>query len=386
MSGKTGRRGHNEGSIYQRADGRWVGAVHLGWDATGRKRKVVYGKTRAEVNQKITRIRADHQKGLPIQTAGTTVAAFLQEWIDVVVRPNRTQGTTKQYQSMINTHLLDTIGKHKLEKLTQQHVQAMLNAKLAAGTSPAMVRQIRAVLRAALNQAMRWDLVGRNVAALTTPPKVERFEGYALSPDEVRAIMVQVQGDTLEPLYAIATSVGLRMAELLGLRWNDIDLDTCLIHVRRQLRVIDGTPILMDLKSRNSRRTVPLVGPVATIVRAHRKRQIAQRLEAGVPWSEDGHVFAWADGRPISDSHVRDHWHALRKPAGIPDHVRFHDLRHSALTILATRGTAPRTLMGIAGHSTIATTMGIYAHLDADDVRAAVDLMENLYSAEQRVK
>jgi len=201
MAGKTGRRGHNEGSIYQRAsDGKWVGSVDLGWETGKRRRKVVYGKDRAEVSRKITRLLSEHQRGLPIQTASKTVAVFLQEWVDQVVQPTKTSGTTKHYQSVIDTHLVPTIGTHRLEKLTQQHVQAMFTARMKSGTTPAMVRQIRAVLRAALNQAMRWDLVGRNVAALTTPPIFDRFEGYGISPDEVREIMHAVEGDRLRAL------------------------------------------------------------------------------------------------------------------------------------------------------------------------------------------
>ncbi|MDQ3654045.1 MAG: site-specific integrase, partial [Chloroflexota bacterium] len=330
----------------------------------------------------VTRLLAEHQRGLPIQTASKTVSIFLTEWLDQVVKPTKSYGTHQTYATIVNTHLIPALGLHKLEKLTQQHIQAMLNAKQAAGLSPATVRHIRVILRIALNQAVRWDLLGRNVAALTTPPSGTRFEGYGLSGDEVKAVMAAVRGDPLEALYAIATSVGLRMAELLGLRWLDIDMDTGTIQVRHQLQVIDGTPQLVDLKTKSSRRTVPLAPPVLRILRAHRTRQIARRLQTGVPWAEAGFVFSWDRGGSISDTHLRNHWFAIRSKSGLPEHVRFHDLRHGALTILAARGTAPRTLMGIAGHSQIATTMQIYAHLDPADVRVATNLMSDLYEAE----
>jgi len=382
MAGKTGRRGHNEGSIYQRADGRWIGAVDLGWDSGKRRRKVVYGKDRAEVSRKVTRLLAEHQRGMPIQTASKTVSAFLTEWLEQVVKPTKSYGTYQTYSKIANRHLVPSLGTHTLEKLTQRHIQVMLNAKQTEGLAPATVRHIRVVLRIALNQAVRWDLVGRNVAALTTPPSGKRFEGYGLSADEVKAVMAAVRGHDLEALYAIATSVGLRMAELLGLRWLDIDMDNGNIQVRKQLKVIDGTPQLVDLKTKSSRRTVPLAPPVLALLRRHRTRQIARRLETGVPWSEAGFVFAWDSGGSISDTHLRNHWFTVRDAAGLPKHVRFHDLRHGALTILASRGTAPRTLMGIAGHSQITTTMQVYTHLDADDVRTATGLMSDLYEAE----
>jgi integrase len=379
MAGKTGRRGHNEGAIYQRADGRWVGAVHLGWEGGKRRRKVVYGKTRAEVNRKLTRIRADQERGLPIQTADTTVAAFLDEWIEVAIKKQRSASTYTTYRAMIDTHITPAIGKHRLTKLTQQHVQTMLNALTVSATT---ARLVRAILHTALKQAMSWDLVGRNVAALTTPPRGGKFEGYALSPEEVQAVMVAVRGDDLEALYAIATAVGLRQSELLGLRWRDVDREAGTLTIRHQLGRRSNPPAFVELKSRYSRRVVTLPPPALAILRAHYRRQLERRLLAWDTWQDYDLVFAKGAGGPYTTDQVRSHWHVLRAKAGLPEHVRFHDLRHSALTILAARGTDPRTLMGIAGHSDIATTMQIYAHLVPQNVRDSIDRMSDLYPTE----
>jgi integrase len=382
MPGKAGRRGHNEGAIYQRSDGRWVGAVHLGWEGGKRRRKVVYGKTRAEVSQKVTRLLAEREKGSPIQTADKSVAAFLDEWLAQVVKPTRAANTYTSYRTAVETHIKPAIGKHQLSKLTQQHVQGMLNTLTV---SPATVGLVRSILRAALNQALRWDLVSRNVAALATPPKKERFEGYALSPDQIRALMAAVAGEDLEALYAIASSVGLRQAELLGLRWRDVDRDTGTVTVRYQLQRGAGAPTFVELKTRSSRRTITLPSSVQSILRAHYRRQLERRLQAGGAWRDNDLVFCDAHGNHLHPEEVRRHWIAAKERAGIPEHVRFHDLRHSALTILASRGVPLRTLMGIAGHSTIAVTMQIYAHLDADSVRESIELMSDLYGGESGV-
>ncbi len=135
----------------------------------------------------------------------------------------------------------------------------------------------------------------------------------------------------------------------------------------------------MELKTKSSRRTISLPPPVLEIVRRHYTRQIERRLLSGGMWRDLDLVFSAVDGRPYRPTEILVHWKGVKIKAGIPDHVRFHDLRHSALTILATRGVPPRTLMGIAGHSTIAVTMQIYAHLDADSVRSSIDLMSDLY-------
>lgn len=182
MAVKSKRRGHNEGSIYQRkSDGRWVGSVHLGWNEDGRRRKVVYGKTRAEVSQKIAKIIADHQKGLPIQTSDMTLSAFLDQWLEQSVKPSVRPRTYDSYTSIVNLHLKPALGKHKLPKLTQQQIMTMMAAKRAAGSSERTIAYIRAVLRIALNQAMRLDLVHRNVAALVKAPTASDFEARALN-------------------------------------------------------------------------------------------------------------------------------------------------------------------------------------------------------------
>ncbi len=230
---------------------------------------------------------------------------------------------------------------------------------------------------------MAWDLVGRNVVVLTKPPKGERFEGYALSPDEIRRVMATVAGTDVEALYAIATSVGMRQAELLGLRWRDVDRETGTINIRHQFAINEPRRMFVELKTKSSRRTITLAPPVLAILRRHHTNQLKRRLQAGGAWENHDLVFSGANGRPYQPTTLRKDWKIVKSTAGIPDHVRFHDLRHSALTILATRGVPPRTLMGIAGHSTIAVTMQIYAHLDADSVRTSLDLMSDLYEVKR---
>jgi len=172
----------------------------------------------------------------------------------------------------------------------------------------------------------------------------------------------------------------MRQAELLGLRWRDVDRETGTITVRHQLATNEPERIFVELKTKSSRRTISLPPPVLDILRRHHIRQLEHRLQSGGKWQDHDLVFSRNHGLPYHPTEIRRHWKGVKAKAGIPEHVRFHDLRHSALTILATRGVPPRTLMGIAGHSTIAVTMQIYAHLDADNVRSSIDLMSDLYT------
>ncbi|MDQ3654426.1 MAG: site-specific integrase [Chloroflexota bacterium] len=379
MTEKKRRRGHNEGSIYQRAsDGRWVGSVHLGWDETGRRRKVVYGKTRAEVSRKIAKIIADHQKGLPIQTSDKTLSVFLDEWLEESVKPSVRPRTYDSYRLIVNLHLTPALGKHKLPKLTQQHIMAMMAAKRADGSSERTIAYIRAVLRIALNQAMRLDLVHRNVAALVKPPTVPQYEATALDTTQALRLLEQVRSDRLAALYGVALSLGLRQAEAFGLRWKDVDLDGGLLTVRFQLRVVDGEPTFVEPKSRRSRRTITLPAPLVTALKAHRMRQKEERLKAGPRWQDHDLVFSTPIGSPLDDSNVRKQFAEHLDAAGLPS-IRYHDLRHSAASLLAARGVAQRTVMEILGHTQMSTTSNVYTHVTTDSMKEATDRMADLF-------
>lgn len=377
------RRGHNEGSIYQRtSDGRWVGSVHLGWDETGRKRKVVYGKTRADVAQKIAKIINDHRKGLPVQTADKTLTAFLDDWLQDSVKPSVRPRTYDSYRSIVNHHLKPSLGKVKMTKLTQQQIMAMMRSKRDAGSSERTIGYIRAVLRMALNEAMRLDLVHRNVAALVKPPTIVQYDARALDTGEALRLLATVKGDRLEALYGVAISLGLRQSEAFGLRWRDIDLDKGLLSVRHQLRVVTGVPTFVEPKSRRSRRTLTVPAPLLAMLKRHRTRQKEERLMAGPRWHDHELVFTTPIGTPLDGSNVRKQLAANLKTADLPA-IRFHDLRHSAASLLAARGVSQRTVMEILGHTQMATTSNVYTHITSDSMKEATDRMADLFAVDK---
>jgi integrase len=353
-----GKRGNAEGSVYRRKDGRWVAAVR----PIDGPRVYRYAKTRAEAAAKLTLALKAASDGLPMPPERQTVGAFLLEWLQTTAKPGVRPATYLSYAGLVRVHLVPELGRISLNRLTPQHVQAMMNRKLEAGLSPRRVDYIRAVLRRALNDALRWGLVARNVATLARRPKQERYEIRPLDPAQARAFLEAVRGDRLEALYSVALAVGLRQGEALGLRWEDVDLGAGVIHVRKSLQRIDGRFQLLDPKSSRSRRTISLPAVVIDALRAHRDRQLAEKSLAGDHWTDLGLVFTTPLGRPLDGSTVTHAFQRHLERAGLP-RQRFHDLRHACASLLLAQGVNPRVVMEVLGHSQITLTLDTYSHV-----------------------
>ncbi len=365
------RRGHNEGTIRHRDDGRWEAQISL----PGGKRKSVYGKTRKDVQDKLRSTLRDIDAGLDLGTSRQTVGAFLDRWIADVVTPARAPKTTATYRDVVRLHLKPTVGRHALDKLTPQHVAALLKAKTDAGLSPRMVHHIRGVLRNALNQAMRWGMVGRNIAALVEAPRQVRHEVEPLTLTETRALFAAVGDDRLAALFRLALTLGLRQGEVLGLMWEDLDLDRRTLKVRRALQRIDGRLILKEPESAKSRRTVTLPPFLVADLRAHRVRQLEERMFAGPRWQEAGFVFTSKVGTPLDARNVSRSWHRLLAAHGQPRR-KFHVTRHTAASLMLAEGVPMKVVQEVLGHSLLSTTADIYGHLFPEAFDAAADAME----------
>lgn len=376
------RRGHGEGSIYRReSDGRWVATVDLGYVDGKRRRKPLYGKSRREVAEKLKIALRDQQQGLPVATERQTVSQFLERWLADVVQPNLEPKTHSSYADTCRVHIVPTLGNLRLTKLTPQDVTRLLRSKQESGLSPRTVSYIRTVLRIALNRALKWGLVGRNVAALTDPPKIRRVEVHPLSPEQAREFLVAAEGDRLEALYRVAIALGLRIGEALGLRWEDVDLETGTIHIRRALQRVKGKLIFKEPKTEKSRRTLSVPASLVLALRGHRVRQLEERLAQGTAWEDMGLVFSNTIGRPLEPSNVLKRLKRLLRDADLPEQ-RFHDLRHCAASLLLAQGVPARVVMDILGHSQMATTMDLYSHVMPAAHREAAELMDRILAAE----
>lgn len=356
------KRNASEGSIFQRKDGRWCAVLSLGWNDGKRVRKSIYRATAEEVRQAMTKALRERDLGtLPKAGASPTMEKFLGQWLTSRTSSLRVRSREK-YEAIIRRHLVPAIGRIRLEKLTPSHVQSMLDALLVGGLSARSVQSIRIVLVAALNQALRWSMVGRNVAELVSGPRVVNAEMKVLSPEQARQFLVACRGDSLEALYWLALSTGLRRGELLALKWQDVDFERGILSVRRALgRSTSEGIVIAEPKTPQGRRTVRLSAPVIAVLRAHRKAQLERRLQAGPEWKDTDFLFTTGIGTTIDPSTLGKMFKSILEKAKLPA-VRVHDMRHSAATIALSQGVHPKIVSEMLGHSKISLTLDVYSH------------------------
>jgi integrase len=300
------KNGQGQGTVFQ-SEGRWCAMISLGRDENGkRKRRAFWGHTAAEVQEKLLKARSDQANGIVVNTEKQNVKDLLTAWLSSVAKVSVRPRTYERYEQLINRHIVPTLGDIRLEKLLPQHVQQMLNKKSSEGLAPKTVRHIRGVLTTALGRAVKWGLVYRNAAALSDAPHAVRHEIRAFTSDEAQRFIRAVEGQRHEALYLLTITLGLRRGEVLGLRWQDVDLDARTIHIRHGLQRVGGKLTLSETKTMRSRRTLPLLDFVAKALRSHRARQNEQRLRAGEEWQDLGYVFATRLGTPIDPANLLD--------------------------------------------------------------------------------
>ena len=369
------RRGHGEGSIYRRKDGRYAAAITL----ENRKRKTFYGKTRKEVQDKLNAALHEHKQGTLATGPQQLLKVYLEQWLEQVYKPSVKPNSYKHYRAVIRTHLIPSLGQIPVQKLTAAKVQAFYTQKLNEGAKPRTVIAIHAVLHRALEDAVKWGLVPRNVTKLVSLPHAERYEAQTLTVEQASRLLETARGSRIEALLLVAVTTGMRRGELLALHWDDVDLEKGVLYVRRTMSKIVGYGYKeSEPKTRTGRRKVVLPGVAVEALKEHRLRQDQARLEAGEKWHERGIVFSNKYGGFFDPDRLLLIFDKVLREAGLP-HMRFHDLRHSAATILLMSGVHPKVVQERLGHSTIAMTLDVYSHVLPSIQQEAADKMDDLF-------
>jgi integrase len=372
-------RGRHEGSIFQRSNGRWVAMLSL---AAG-QRKSFYGRTRQEVQRKLAAAQRDVEMGIPVISDRQTLAQYLLGWLETT-KPTIEFSSWNRNRQYVELHIIPQVGQIRLRELTAQQVQQLYTNRINAGLSSSTVRHLHATLHKALKDAERLGLVVRNVCKLVNAPRMAETEIHPLSPPQAQVLLRTVAGGPIEPLYVTALATGMRLSELLGLFWADVDLDarpTAVIRVRRQLKRVAGAWAWMEPKTKRSRRQIALPESVAGVLRRHQLRQAAERQRLGSLWEDNDLVFCTQMGRPLMPGNVYRQLMRVLKRAGLP-HIRFHDLRHTAATLLLSARVNPKVVSEMLGHASTTITLDIYSHVLPDMQQDAAEAMGHLLFTE----
>ena len=377
------KRANGEGSIRKRKDGRWEGRYTAGHNLeTGKPiYRNVLGKTQAEVKEKLKTAIQETQSLDFSKTGQYTVGQWMDVWYEnyakIKVRPSSHQ----TYKGYIENHIKPNIGDIPLEKLTTLDLQRLYKTLLAngrvdrleskgqpKGLSPKTVRNIHQILSSALKLAQEQRIILTNPAEGCALPKVEHREMKTLPVEQLQSFLREAKDSGVFELYYLELATGLRRGELLGLKWEDIDLEHGDLRVRRQIARIDGRVVEAPLKTRNAYRTLPLAEDTVSILEEQKKKV------GSSPW-----VFPSATGGPISPDSVLHMLHRVLKRAGLPE-VRFHDLRHTFATLALQNGVDIKTVSGMLGHFSAGFTLDTYAHVTTSAQKAAANTMGKLLS------
>ncbi|GIG57754.1 site-specific integrase [Longispora fulva] len=377
------RAPNNAASIYLGNDGRWHGRVTMGVLDDGKPdRRHVSAKTETEVITKVRDLEKARDAG-NVKRPGKpwTLEKWLAHWLDNIAAPNVRQNTIAGYRVAVRVHLIPGLGKHRLDKLTAEHIEKLYRKMQDNGSAPATAHQVHRTLRTALNQAVRRGYLPRNPVLLATAPQLDDEEIEPYSIEEAQRLLAKAAEDRNGTRWAFALALGLRQGEALGLQWDDVDLDKGEIRIRRsRLRPTYGhgcgdtcgkkagycpqrhqTNADTDkTKSRAGRRRVGLPAELVRLLREHKTTQDEERRTACQLWEEGGWVFATPTGRPINPRYDYDEWKRLLVAAELRD-GRLHDARHTAATVLLLLNVQQRVVLDTMGWSTDQT--GRYQHV-----------------------
>jgi integrase len=363
------RRGHHEGTGYQRADGRWEWKVSL----EDGSRKSFYAPTQRQAREKANAWLRELEDGLDPTAATLSVSEFLDRWIADVATQRVRASTLASYQGHIDHHIKPRIGRKKLRKLTVKDVEGMMTAIAAEQitlpdgttrqkTANATINLVRATLRASLSSAVKWEYVRQNVAGLADPRPIRRQRVKPMEPEEVIRFLRLTTKDTLGMLYVVAVHTGLRQGELLALTWYNVDLDAGVLRVTHTVTAVDGKLARTAPKTEQSERALMLSTPAIEALREQRRRIHEWELAATSRWQENNLVFPSTLGTFLNGSNVTHRFQKQLELHQFPKH-RFHDLRHLTASILLAEGMDLFAVKEILGHSQIALTANLYGHM-----------------------
>ena len=373
------RHKHGEGSVFQRKDKRWVAQITL----ENGKKKFLYRKTEKEANAALRKALNELEKGTLVTGKQQPLKAYLDQWLEQGHRYTVKVSTYYAYRTWLDRHIIPALGHVQLQRLTPEHIQAFYSSKLNEGLSEKTVRSFHMVLHMALDDAVKRGLIAKNVSDLVDRPKPRLYEITVLTPEQAKQLIKAASEYKLEAIITLALATGMRRGELLALRWQDIDFNTKSLHIRRTRNRIGKHGVVeSEPKTAKSKRKITLPAFVVDVLLRQREHIKELRTkEDAAKWKETDAVFTNKYGDYMEAASLLFYFKELLKRAGLP-HMRFHDLRHSAATILLVLGVHPKVVQELLGHTNISITLNTYSHVLPSMQQEAMDKLDGLYGKE----
>jgi len=381
-----GRRGRGEGAVYFDKDrDRWVGTADVGRDDNGRRmRRKVSALTKTECRDKLDELRDELRVTRSSARRDITVAEVVGDWIANPPQELRSPITLRVYGRTAR-RITAALGTVPVVSLTPRQVERFLSGLARDGLAASTIRQTRTVLKRSLRRAMRDGLVARNAAELADLPAARTRKSRSMSREEIGRVLRQDMPAWWRAYLSVAIGCGLRPGEMLGLKWEDIDLDAGTLRVLRALHEEPGADgrirlVLAELKNETSRRTIRVPPAVLAALRALCAAQAAERQKAGPRWQDLGVVFCGPSGKLLWPSRVRDGFRALCESAGLGTGWHPHEQRHTFVSVLSDAGESIESIAAAVGHKSPKTTRATYWHVIAPVIESAPTAMEGVLS------
>jgi integrase len=368
----TKKRGNNEGSIFRLPSGRWCGQVsHEG------HRQSKSFLTQKECIDWVRKNRNLISDGMSYANAQITLAEYLEDWL-ITKKNQRRYGTWVHYNWLAHGYIIPALGNIKLKDLRAQQIQDLYNRLLQSGTGIPTVRKMHAVLTGVMNQAVKHEVILRNPVSLVEQPEKPDKEMVILTETQISQFLVTAKNHRLEALFHLAITTGMRESELLGLKWKDIDWARQTIKVERQFERPHGEGVCFTPpKTKRGKRSIKIGGKSIELLRNHYQLQQDERIRAGEAWKEYNLIFPTRVGTPIHQRDLVRSYKILLRDAGLPT-FRFHDLRHTAASLLLNNNIPVIVVSRRLGHAKPSITTDVYGHLLPNMQDEAAEMIEGL--------
>lgn len=371
------RRGHHEGSVWYEADqDRWVSQVTV---APG-KRKRAYSKTKQDAIRKKNEMLRKANEGMLPTSEDVKIRDFFPEWLEAIKNDIRISSYVKYKK--LTKYILEDLGEYYIQKITPFQIKTFYNKKLEDGLSTKMVNSIHGVLHVAFRSAVSWGYVTRNIVDNVDPPKIVTREGKPLTLEQAKKLLEHVKEHRLETFLTMEIVTGMRRGELLALRWSAIDINRRIAVV---LATVDYIPhygyVETEPKTKAGKRPISLPPFLIDMLIEHKAKQEVQRKKVGEKWENMNLVFPDLHGGYFNPRYLEKTFNKIITDAGLPD-IHFHDLRHSAASILLSMGVNIKVIQELLGHSNISITLDTYSHLLPSMQDEAVNMWDQIFKKE----